>query len=176
MYTKTVELNKELKNINNKGISLQVLMRETLLKDWLKTESLLDRLSGTLRKNARIGFKYNSQLEQEAICQTLGWGFELLPTTYLTFNVAISEGDCHSITEVGWHFDRLLSVHIFPEDIFELKYINIQDIEGNIERQGIGIIVKETSIQWIGNSKLCFALLTEYNNKTKEWSECVNPF
>lgn len=158
------------------GLDTQVLMRTTPLKEWLNVKKLSDRLSGTLKKNASIGFRYQSQLEHEALAQTMGWGFEAIPTSYLTFNDALTEGDCHSITEVGWHVDRLLNIHPFSEDIFELKFINIQDQEGNLLRQGIGIIVKETSIQWIGNGKLVIALLTEYSIKDKDWTPALNPF
>lgn len=176
MQTETQEISSSLKECKSKGIQLQVKMRETPLNNWLSTPCLMERLSGTLRKNARIGFKHSSQLEHEAICQTLGWGFETLPTTYITFNDAITEGDCPSLTEVGWHVDRLYSIHPFDEDRFELKYIIIQDKNGNIERQGVGLIVRECSIQWIKKGHLVFAMLTEYNLKTEEWTPCVNPF
>lgn len=176
METIVVEISKEIKECKSKGLQLQVKMRETPLKDWLNTSDLADRLSGTLRKNARIGFKHQSQLEHEAICQTLGWGFEILPTTYLTFNDAVTEGDCHSLTEVGWHVDRILNINPFDEDVFELRYINIQNQEGFIIRQGVGLIVKKTSVQWIKKGSMCFALLTEYDNIKKEWTDCVNPF
>lgn len=176
METVIVKVSEDIKKCKSKGLQLQVLMRETPLSKWLSTPDLSDRLSGTLKKNARIGFKHNSQLEGEAICQTLGWGFEVIATTYVTFNDAITEGDCHSLTEVGWHVDRLLSVNPFEEDYFELKYINIQDMEGNIERQGVGLIVRETSVQWIRKGAICIALLTEYNSRSGEWTECVNPF
>lgn len=176
METKIVKINKDLEKLDIPGVKMQVLMRCTPLSKWLQINDLADRLSGTLKKNARLGFKHYSQLEQEAICQTLGWAFEIIPTTYLTFNDAITEGDCHSLTEVGWHVDRLLATHIFPEDIFEIRYINIQDQEGNLLRQGVGIIVKQTSVQWIKNGSMCFALLTEYDPKLKTWTECLNPF
>jgi hypothetical protein len=176
METKIVKLNKELLNCSTEGIQMQNLMRLTPLNEWLNKPKLSDRLSGTLKKNAKLGFKHYSQLEHEAICQTLGWGFEIIPTTYLTFNDAITEGDCHPLTEAGWHFDRMLAIHIYPEDIFEIRYINIQDQEGNLIRQGVGIIVKQTSIQWIKKGSMCFALLTEYDIKTKQWTDCLNPF
>lgn len=176
MNTEVFPISDEIQNCNTAGLQFQVEMRMTPLDKWMRNINLSDRLSGTLRKNARIGFKYNSQLEHEAICQTLGWGFEALPSTYITFNDAITEGDCPSLTEVGWHVDRLLAIHPFPEDRFELKYIIIQDKNGNIERQGVGLIVRETSIQWIKKGSLVFALLTEYNLKTEEWTPCVNPF
>lgn len=158
------------------SIQRQTLMRTTPLNDWLKIPSLSDRLSGTLKKNARVGFKYQQQLEHEAICQTLGFGFEILPSTYLTFNDPITEGDCHPLTEVGWHMDRLLFIQLFKEDVFKLQYINIQDKDGKIERQGVGIIVEKTSIQWIRKGSICFALMTEFNSITKTWSPCINPF
>lgn len=174
METKVVKLKHEY-NLTS-GMLMQKKMRMTPLKEWLIESDLKDRLSGTLKKNATIGFKSVSQLNEEALAQTLGWGFESLPTTFVTFNEAITEGDCHSLTEVGWHIDRLLNVHIFEEDIFELKYIVIHDTDGNIQRQGVGVVLKETSVSWIMKSHLVFALLTEYDNKQKEWSDCLNPF
>lgn len=176
MQTEVVSINELFKGQLTPGLQLLVKMRETSLNEWLKTPELADRLSGTLKKNARIGFKYYNQLEHEALCQVLGYGFESIPTTYITFNDAITEGDCHSLTEVGWHFDRLLSINIFPEDFFELKYINIQDIHGNIERQGVGIIVRSTSIQWVRKGQMVFSLLTEYDANKKVWTDCINPF
>ncbi len=158
------------------GLNLQVLMRETPLKEWLTTKDLAERLSGTLRKSARIGFKHGGMLFHEALCQTLGWGFEGVASSYVTFNDAVIEGDCHSLTEAGWHFDRMLHVWPWPEDKFELKYINIQDTNGNIERQGVRVILRETSVQWIRPGHLVFALLTEYDPKTGVWTECTNPF
>lgn len=154
----------------------RILMRETPLDKWLTTPELNDRLSGTLKKNARIGFKYREQLKHEAIAQTLGWGFEAIPTTYVTFNDAMTEGDCHSLTEVGWHVDRLLYLNPFIEDEYELQYIIVQDVHGNIERQGVGLILKQTSISWIPKGNIVFALLTEYDSVKKTWTECVNPF
>ncbi len=176
METKTIEIPPYWKDVPNKNIQNQLKMRETPLSKWLEDVFLKDRLSGTLRKNARIGFKYLDQLRQEALCLTLGWGFECLKSTYVTFNDAISEGDCHALTEVGWHIDRLINIHPWEEDTFILKYIVVQDKKGNIEKQGIGVVVKETSIQWIGPGNLVFAILTEYDPIKEIWSPCTNPF
>jgi hypothetical protein len=175
METKIVKLTDKVLGVSN-GLTIQHQMRSTPLKEWLKQPNLSGRLSGTLKKNASIGFKHISQLNHEALCQTLGWGFESAPTTYITFNDAITEGDCHSLTEVGWHVDRMLNIHPFDEDVFELKYIIIQDAAGNIERQGVGVVLKETSIQWVMGGHLIFALLTEYDLVKQEWTDCVNPF
>lgn len=176
MNTVVKKISDLLLNSEILGVQVLVKMRTTPLKDWLTDISLSDRLSGTVKKNSKVGFNVNLQLEHEALCQTLGWGFESIVSTRVNFNDAISEGDCHSLTEVGWHFDRMTQIQLFPEDYFELKYIVIQDEAGNIQRQGIGIIVRETSIQWIKKGKLVIAMLTEYDLAKKEWTDCINPF
>lgn len=158
------------------GLALQYKMRNTPLDKWLTTHELADRLSGTLRKGSKIGFLSRELLKSEAIAQTMGWGFESVPGSYITFNDAILEGDCHPLTEAGWHVDRMLHTHIWPEDHFELKYINVQGEHGNVTRQGVGIIVRKTGIQWIPGGHILFAMLTEYCPVKKTWTECVNPF
>lgn len=176
METKLVSINETLKlMVGMPGVELQVKMRHTPLKDWLNDSKLSDRLSGTLKKNTKIGMKSYSQLEHEAICQVLGWGFEVLPTTRVVFNDAISEGDCHSITEAGWHIDRMLSTWIWPEDKFECKYIII-DESGCSRREGVGIVCKSSSVQWIGNGKIVFALIAEYDSVRGVWKDAINPF
>lgn len=159
-----------------RGMILRDKMRKTPLNEWLTDVELSDRLSGTVRKNSRLGFKYLDQLRVEALAQTLGWIFESIPSTYVTLGEPISEGDCKAITEVGWHADRLISLNPYEEDIYTLKYIIVQDAECNVEREGLGLVLEQTSIQWIGAGRICFALLTEYNKETRKWSECENPF
>lgn len=116
------------------------------------------------------------QLKSEEIAQVFGYGFEIMPTTYLNFNDAMSEGDCHALTEVGWHADRMIFLNPFGSDEFKVSYIVVQDINGNIERQGIGIILLKTSVKWISPGSCVFSLLTEYDPIKKEWSNCINPF
>lgn len=176
METKIQPLSDYWKNCESKGIKNQITMRTTPLQEWLTHPLLKDRLSGTLKKNASVGFKYLEQLKNEAICQTLGWGFQIMKSTYITFNDAITEEDCPPLTEVGWHTDRLLNIHPWEEDEFVLKYIIVQDKRGQIQKQGVGVVVKQTSIQWIGSGNLVFALLTEYNPISEEGSPCTNPF
>lgn len=175
METQIKPINEDLKKVNTPGLQLQVKMRSTPLNKWLSDKELSERLSGTLRKSARIGMKHNILLEHEAICQTLGWAFEVAPTTRINFNDAITEGDCHSLTEAGWHIDRIISSWIWPEDQFECKYIIIDDMDCG-RREGVGIVCKSTSVQWVGNGKLVFALIAEYDAEKKSWKEAVNPF
>ena len=88
----------------------------------------------------------------------------------------MTEGDCSAITETGWHVDRLFRNWVFDEDIFELKYIVIHSDEDGVIKEGIGVIVKETSIQWIKPGDILFSLIAEFNTKTKTWVETTNPF
>ena len=176
MQTNVVPVNKDLKKTSSPGLRLQVTMRETDLMKRLSMPVLSNRLSWTLKKNASIGMKHSNQLLQEALCQTLWRWFESLQTTYITFNDAITEWDTHALTEAWWHIDRLLSVHPFPEDVFETKYINIQDEHGNIIRQWVWVVVKETSVQWVRKWHMIFSILAEYDSHNKKRNSCQNPF
>ena len=176
MNTEIVPLSEEIKSITNlPGLNIMKKMRSTPLKDWFNDEDLAGRLSGTLKKNNRVGFKVFDQLRHEAFCQTLGWTWESYQSSYITFNDAVSEGDCHAITEAGWFADRWLALNLFPEDKYELKYIIIT-MPDDAKREGVGLICRETSIQWIQPGSLVFCMLCEYSSKTKTWTEASNPF
>ncbi len=125
-------MNTKVKEIGSpkKGLEMLKLMRSTPLSQWLTVRELSNRLSGSLKKAARLGAKVNDQLRQEALAQTLGWTWESVQSSYLTFNDAVSEGDNHSLTEAGWFADRWLAVNIFDEDFFEYKYIIISNQDG----------------------------------------------
>lgn len=160
----------------SEGLINQVLMRTTPLEDWLKHNFLSDRLSGTLKKNARLGFKYKGQLYAEALAQTLGWGFEACPESLLTLGVPVTEGDTHAITEAGWHIDRMLSTNVFSEDSFELKYICVHNKETGSSREGIGVVVKTSSVSWVRKGDIVFSIVSEYNVNKGVWEQPVNPF
>lgn len=174
MYTKIVNLDIEKYSIS-KGLKNQMDMRSTPLNKWFNTH-LSESLSGTLRKNARIGFRHSEQLYNEALAQTLGWAFESLPSSRITLGCPITEGDCHSITETGWFVDRIFRNWSIDEDVFELKYICIHTDDNGILREGVGIVLTETNISWIKPGHYVFALITEYDIKTKTWTEALNPF
>lgn len=103
------------KEYSTSGLSNLIKMRNCKLTEWLTDPFLSDRLSGTVKKNAKLGMKVVDQLRHEALCQTLGWTWESVQSSYLNYNDAISEGDCHSITEAGWFADRWLALKIFDE-------------------------------------------------------------
>lgn len=173
MDTKIVKF--QTKETNFVGVTHQIKMRDCKLVDWLTDPFLSERLSGTVKKNHRLGMKVMEQLRQEALAQTLGWTWESIPSTYLTFNDAISEGDCHSITEAGWFADRWNAIKMFREEDYECKYIIVDDKAGN-RREGVGLICRKTLIQWCQPGSIIFCLLAEFDTVKKDWMEARNPF
>lgn len=139
--------------------------------------------SGTLRKNKRIGFAWETQYRHERLAYEFGYAFESLPKTQVCYNDAISEGDCHPVTEAGWFIERYMTLSVFSEDRYEVKYIIVEDRDGT-RREGIGIIVKQTSFA-IPRGNVIFAIVAEYkkgkrkkNGKRKpgKFLPCKNPF
>ena len=174
MNTEIIPMYKKAIESEFPGIIMQARMRDCKLTDWLKITDLSDRLSGTLKKNSKL-MKVTDQLRHEALCQTLGWTWESVQSSYLNFNDAISEGDCHAITEAGWFADRWLALQLFEEDHYECKYIIVDDPNGT-RREGIGLICRQTSIQWIQPGSIVFCIISEYDNINKKWKEAQNPF
>jgi hypothetical protein len=174
METIVMNFSPEIVESKIPGVQFQVLQRKMSPMKWFSIPELKERFSGTLIKAHRLGLRVADQAKHEAIAQTMGYLFEILPASRVTFGDAISESDCHSVTETLWHCDRMIASHVFPEDVFEVKYINISD--GESVREGIGIIVRQTSIQWVGTGMLLLAIVAEYDNINKKWNPPINPF
>lgn len=138
-------------------------------EEWIETHG-----SGTLRKNKRIGFAWMSQYLHERVAYEFGYAFEVLPRTRIVYNDAISEGDCHSITEAGWFMERYINLSIFEEDKFEVKYIIAEEADGT-RREGVGLICRQTSFQ-LSKGNILFAIVAEFDNKSKTWHPAKNPF
>jgi hypothetical protein len=130
--------------------------------------------SGTLRKNKRIGMAWREQYLSERTAYEFGWCFECLPRSRVTFGDAYTEGDEHAITEAGWHIERYLELAVFPEDQFEAKYLNVEYKDG-VVREGIGIIVRQTSAPWVPGGHLVFAIVAEYDPAARGFKPAENP-
>jgi hypothetical protein len=131
--------------------------------------------SGTLRKNKRLGMVSRSQYLHERVSWEFGHVFEVLPRSRVTFGDAISESDCKPLTEAGWFIDRYFTLNkaVFPEDYYECKYIYIS--RGEVEVEGIGIIVRATCAPWIPAGHIVFGLVAEYSKISKFWRPAQNP-
>lgn len=110
----------------------------------------------------------------ERTAYEFGWGFECLPRSRVTFGDAYTEGDVHAITEAGWHIERYLELSTFPEDRFEAKYVQVEHKDGK-KREGIGMIVRETSASFVPSGHIVFAIVAELDVATGEWRDAENP-
>lgn len=172
METKVVDC--QLK-ANAQGLLLFPSIACRVAERFMDAETWIDRhASGTLRKNKRIGFAWKSQYWHERISFEFGYIWEHLPRTRAVYNDAITEGDCHSISEAGWHAERFCTLSIFHEDQFEVKYIIVEESDGK-RREGIGMICKQTSFP-IPEGNLLFCIISEFDLKTKEFLPAKNPF
>lgn len=129
--------------------------------------------SGTLRKNKRLGMAWKAQYLEERTAFEFGWEFESVPRSRVTFGVAYTEGDAKSVTEAGWHADRIISLSIFPGDHYKVGYVMVEYQEGT-RREGIGIVC-ETDAPFVPEGYVVFAILAEFDVPNQEWHPAVNP-
>jgi len=168
METKIVKLNKKI--IKSGLLNNLIWQRTASAEDWIEKHA-----SGTLRKNKKLGMTWRSQYLEERVAYEYGWEFEIQPRSRIMFGDAFTEGDESAVTEAGWHIERYIEKKVFPEDIIECKYINVEYANGE-KKEGIGIIIKETSSQWLPKGNIVFAIVSEFDINSGEWKEANNPF
>jgi hypothetical protein len=165
--TRQVPLDEHVKSCE--ALAKRVKLRTMSADDFIETHA-----SGTLRKNKRLGFVWRDQYLEERTAYEFGWAFECLARSRVTFGDAHTESDSKSVTEAGWHIERYLELSIFPEDRFEAKYIHVEDKDGT-KREGIGIIVRETSASWVPGGHIVFAIVAELDVTVQRWRPAENP-
>jgi hypothetical protein len=139
------------------------------MADWID-----DHASGSLRKSKKLGFSYRNLYLEERVAHDFGWAFKIAPRSRITFGDAMMEGDCHALTEACWHSERLLSRNPFPDtDYYEVKYIYEADVTGKISREGVGLILRQTSAKWLPAGHIVYAIIAEFYNDA--WRDAVNP-
>jgi len=168
METVVVKINQKIQKL--KALGNLVWQRTAPAEEWIEKHA-----SGTLRKNKNLGMTWRTQYLEERIAYQFGWEFEIQPRSRIMFGDAFTEGDESAVTEAGWHIERYMSMKMFPEDIYECKYINVEYGNG-VKKEGIGIIVRETSAQWIPKGNIVFAIVAEFDTEHGEWKEANNPF
>ena len=167
METVKVPMNEDIRNCP--ALQHRVALR------LMNAEEFIDKhASGTLRKNKSLRMVWKSQYLHERVAYEFGWGFECLPRSRVTFGDAYTEGDCKPITEAGWLCERYMSLAVFPEDRCEVKYINVEYDDEN-KKEGIGLIVRETSAAWVPDGHIVFAIVAEYDPVRKRWHRARNP-
>lgn len=151
------------------GASLE--FRKMSDSDWVDTHG-----SGTLRKNARLGFCHRDQYIHERLAWEFGDVFEVLPPSRVMMGNPITEGDCKAVTESGWYIDRYITKmkSIFPDDIFIPVYLNISYTDGTV-REGIGIFCQQTTASWLPQIRSLVGIVAEYDPIKKAYLPAVNP-
>jgi len=152
----------------SRALDYRVTLRQMGPDEWIERHA-----SGTLRKNKRLGMSWRSQYLEERTSFEFGWTFECLPRTRVTFGDAFTESDNHAVTEAGWHIDRYMNMSVFQEDRFEAKYVQVEH-DGR-RREGIGIVVRQTSASWVPDGHVVFAIVAQYKPRSARWKRARNP-
>lgn len=127
--------------------------------------------SGTLRKSVQLGLRWRELYLEERTCFEFGWEFRAYPTSRVTFNDLMAEGDCPAVTETLWHAGRLVARNPYPADEYEVKYVHVT-LEDE-QREGAAILVRRTDAPWLPKGRLVLAIVAEYRDG--RWREPVNP-
>lgn len=139
-------------------------MRTLNQADWIAKHG-----SGTLQKSQRLGFDIYDKYLEERVKFEFGFGFEILPKSYLTVS-DIKLVSASALTELGWHLERMIEIRPYESDWFLAKYIQL----GTDDRQGGCILLKETSASWIPKGMMVFAMVAPF--KDGKYQDAVNPF
>lgn len=151
------------------------LAKRVAIRTITADEFVEQHASGTLRKNKKLGMTWRAQYLHERAAYEFGYGFDILPRSRVIFGDAYTEGDCKPLTEAGWHSERYLEMSIFPEDYFEVKYLHAETNDQK-RREGVGIIVRQTSAKWVPAGHLIFAIIAEFDPAKGLFLPAVNPF
>lgn len=167
LETKIVPLHDDIKAC--KALEQLVKLRTMSADDFIEHHA-----SGTLRKNKRIGMAWHNQYLIERVAYEFGYGFECQPATRVLVGKAITEGDCHPVTEAGWHIERYQNTRPFPEDIVVPRYIHVTPAEGK-PYEGLGMVLAQTSAPWIPKCHMVYAIIAEYDTIARTWKPAKNP-
>ncbi len=166
--TRIVPLSPEV--LASPALAGRIALRKMPFREWIREHG-----SSTLRKGERNGAGIKKLLSHERVAHEFGWTFEVEFATRLLYGRLLDEGDCPPITETFWFVDRMRVMNVFPEDVYEAKYIHI-DVGKPTARQGAGIILRQTSAPWVPRGHLVFALIASFNPATGDFEDAQNPF
>lgn len=161
------------KFINYTAQKLGKYLLATIIKERnLDSEKWIDKhATGTLRKNKGIGFSWKTSYLYQRVAWEFGYWFKCRPKTRITFGDAITEDDCPACTEAGWLMERYLARNPIPDDYFEVKYIIVSPTQEEAGEEGIGLVLRETTAQWIPQGHLVYCIVAPFNTQLKKYEE-----
>lgn len=142
------------------------------LRDMSKEAFIEKWGSGTLRKSAKLGFDIQEAYLRERVQFEFGAGFEIIQRSRVVYS-DIKLVASKSLTELGWHAERMIELRPFESDLFVCKQFEIEYADGTT-KTGAGILVKETSCSWIPAGFMVYSIVAEkLGNRFKA---AINPF
>jgi hypothetical protein len=142
------------------------------IRDMSKDEFILKFGSGTLRKSLKLGFDIQEAYLNERSKFEFGAGFEIIQRSRVTYS-DIKLISSASLTELGWHAERMIELRPFESDVFVCKQFEIE-YANNIKKEGAGILIQETSAPWIPKGYMVFSVVAEI--KFGKYLPAINPF
>lgn len=165
MCTKLVEMSEASNALPNRIIEPRLMKNGDFINE---------HGSGTLRDNKELGFVWSLQCLSERLAYTFGYGFSAFKAHLVMFNDSISECDEKAYTLAGRWFKAYNAKKLFSEDYFEVKYAAIYDESRVLQWEGIVVIVRETSANFIPQNTMVLAKVTEYQSSKGAWTPPVN--
>jgi hypothetical protein len=126
-----------------------------------------------MRKAEAMGANISSQLLHERVCHEFGAEFHVMPERFLLTGKAKSDPDVKPLTEAWWYAEQYANTRIFPGDKMEVCYL-MYEREG-VRREGVGIVIRETSVGWLPKNYAIFAIVAEFCRATDAWLPAVSP-
>jgi hypothetical protein len=141
------------------------------------------RISETLARN--ICLSREKATEDVAYCLTQshylheragsvwGYGFDTISADKIAPGHPLSEGDSDPHVQIGIYQHILATNNLFG-DIFNIRHLKITDMWNN-EKEGLGVVVEHAHRpKWI-NGRTVYAMVAEFNPKTKDFHPTINP-
>lgn len=155
-------------------ISKQLPERMINIRTMSNTDFIELHGSGTLRDNKALGFVWSIQCLSERLAYTFGYGFSAVKSHLVVFNDPITECDEVAYTLAGRWFKAYNAKKLFAEDYFEIKYVIIHNEQNKKEWEGIAVIVRETSAQFIPDNVLVIGKIVQFMPQSQSWGIPVN--
>lgn len=130
--------------------------------------------SGTLRKNKRIGMVWREQYLHERAAYELGWAFECLPRSRVTFGDAYTEGDVKALPKPAGTSSGTSRCRCSPRTTSR-RSTSTSNTRTARRREGVGMVVRQTSAQFVPGGHLVFAIVAEFDPHKKLWHDAINP-
>lgn len=162
MTQKVYYVEKDL-NEGHPRIKIRDMSKEDFIEKWG---------SGTLRKSNKLGFDIQDAYLKERVQFEFGYGFEIIQRSRVTYS-DIKLVPSQALTELGWHAERMIQLRPFESDVFVCKQFEVEYADGKI-KEGAGILVKETSCQWIPQGYMVLSIVAE--KKNGNFLPAINPF